>query len=62
MENLKFEDKQLNITPRPRIDLRRMPQDQAPNVEKKEMRLEWLYEPDFKKDVANWVQAHAAHT
>ena len=41
------------------IDLRRMPKDQAPKVEKKEIALEWLYEPDFKKDVADWVQAHA---
>ena len=41
------------------IDLRRMPKDQAPKVEKKEITLEWLYEPDFKKDVMDWVQAQA---
>jgi hypothetical protein len=41
------------------IDLRRMPKDQAPKVEKKEIMLEWLYEPDFKKDVMDWVHAQA---
>jgi 2-polyprenyl-6-methoxyphenol hydroxylase-like FAD-dependent oxidoreductase len=44
------------------IDLRRMPKDQAPKVEKKEITLGWLYEPDFKKDAMDWVQAHATHT
>jgi 2-polyprenyl-6-methoxyphenol hydroxylase-like FAD-dependent oxidoreductase len=41
------------------IDLRRMPKEQAPKLEKKEIMLEWLYEPDFKKDVMDWVHTQA---
>ncbi|KAJ9610233.1 hypothetical protein H2200_005010 [Cladophialophora chaetospira] len=45
------------------IDLRRMPKDKRPvdlhgvAVEQKEFDLQWLYEPDFKAEVENWVKS-----
>lgn len=44
------------------IDLRRMPQEkrvgtEAENVVQQEFDLSWLYEPDFKAEVENWVKS-----
>ena len=37
------------------IDLRRMPSDDKTKGEMEEMNLEWLYAPDFKAIVENWL-------
>ncbi len=48
------------------IDLRRMPKDKRPvgvhgqAVEQKEFDLQWLYEPDFKAEVENWIESTKA--
>jgi 2-polyprenyl-6-methoxyphenol hydroxylase-like FAD-dependent oxidoreductase len=48
------------------IDLRRMPKDKRPvdqtgaPVEQKGFDLQWLYEPDFKAEVEDWVQSTKA--
>ena len=44
------------------IDLRRMPKDKQPldavgaPIEQKEFDLRWLYEPNFKAEVENWIE------
>jgi hypothetical protein len=46
------------------IDLRRMPQEKrvgtaAETVVQQDFDLSWLYEPDFKAEVENWVSSGA---
>jgi 2-polyprenyl-6-methoxyphenol hydroxylase-like FAD-dependent oxidoreductase len=42
------------------IDLRRMPKDDGTKGEMEEMKLEWLYSPDFKAVVENWIASEKA--
>ncbi|KIW38011.1 uncharacterized protein PV06_09987 [Exophiala oligosperma] len=47
------------------IDLRRLPKDQlkgvsAEGVAQQDFDLTWLYAPDFKADVEDWVKSHGA--
>jgi 2-polyprenyl-6-methoxyphenol hydroxylase-like FAD-dependent oxidoreductase len=42
------------------IDLRRMSSDEKTKAEMEEMNLEWLYAPDFKAVVENWLAEQAA--
>ena len=42
------------------IDLRRMPSDEKTKDEMEDMNLEWLYLPDFKAVVDNWLANQTA--
>jgi 2-polyprenyl-6-methoxyphenol hydroxylase-like FAD-dependent oxidoreductase len=42
------------------IDLRRMPKDDGTKGEMEEMKLEWLYSPDFKAVVEKWIASEKA--